>query len=166
MQKMYYRFCLSLLASTLLCYSCTSSTPDPFWECQHVSNDSRLIYSNPDNHLKLQFLKVNGEIASLIYIDQHRFTPSELNPNLTELILTIDGVETKEYVPIRLGSMRIKLSSELSLKLINGLKNQKEVAIMTSGFKEQFPTQTFEKEYGQFSKGGSWLLQSIKGPLE
>ena len=131
-----------------------------------MSHDSRLIYKNPDNHLKLQFFKTNGEVVSLIYIDQHRFIPSESNSNLIELLVSIDGEEIKQLVPIRQGSMRIKLGAELSSKLINGLKNQKEVAIMVSGFKEQFSSQTFEKEYSQFSKGGSWLLQSIKGPLE
>jgi hypothetical protein len=130
-----------------------------YWDSEHVAGASRLIYDNPQSHLKLELLKLGDEVVGFVYTDQGLFASGEV-------IVTIDGEEVRESILLRKGGMRARLGGELTGKLINALKNQKEVVIVMSGFKEHVSPDSFEVAFGQFSSGDSWLNQSIRGPLE
>jgi hypothetical protein len=161
MRRLRY-FPLSLL---MLIAGCQSSALNNYWECEHLSDSSRLVYDNPHTALKVHLSKLKGDVVAIISLNQQAFASST-----TEVTLMIDEVESKEICSLRPGNMKIKLGKQLTEQLINALNNQKEIAIMAGGFKEQLPTMSFENKYIEFSNGrhisSSWLLQSIKGPLE
>jgi len=139
-----------------------STTPDTHWRCEHIASSSRLIYDNPNSHLKLEFLKLQDGITAFAYTDLNSFSPSKEDPQATELTVKLGDLVVKELVSLRKGNMRMKLGTKLTEQLIYALKDQKEIAILTSRVEHN----SFEKAFSQFSNGTPWLINSIKGPLE
>lgn len=162
--KKLYRYVPLLMISALGCTSIEQS----YWCCDHTENAARLVYNHPDSHLKLEFLKLPSETMEVfVFLDQYQFTPSSFDPSLTEVSFLVNEQEITESVPLRIGKMKVKLSAQTGRELINGLKNQKKIVMMTEGFKEQLIPDAFEIAYAKFSSGNNHsILHSIKGPLQ
>ncbi|HEY4255387.1 MAG TPA: hypothetical protein VGM34_03465 [Chlamydiales bacterium] len=132
----------------------------------HSSDSSRLIYSTSSSHLKLEFLRIGKELFAYLFLQQHKFVPSSTNPGHVELSLTLDGIETKHFLPMRHGSMRLPLPEEIKEKLISALQDGKEVGILLNGFEQTISPSLFQERYKEFVGGTVDFFQFIKGPLK
>jgi hypothetical protein len=153
----------------LLLGGCASS-PD-FWHADAIAtgnalyDSSRLIYDSPHSHLKLEFLKTGKDTAAYLFLDQFRFTPQSPDSRSTEVTFTIGETVLQESIYLREGRMRLKLSTELTERIIFALQEGKQVAIVANELKETIDPGSFQTAFAKFLKG-SEPLNFIKGPFE
>lgn len=147
---------------------CSTTVIPDFWQVDTIAaaDARRLTYDNPSSHMKLEFMNLKGELASFLFLDGHQFSPAKMDSTFTEVSLVVDGVEYKERVPLREGKMRLKLSKNMTELLTKALQDQRQVVILTGGFKETFTTATFENAYDHMLNGKYRLTESIRGPLQ
>ena len=143
----------------LLLAGCTSTAPEYWRSDRIVDTSTRLVYSNPNSHLKLEFLKLEDGVTAFLVLDGHAFTESHIS-------YTIEGQTLEETAHLRKGQMRLKLSSETTARLILALQEGKEIAILASGFQEKIPPDAFKKAYSQFIGGYDSIFNAVKGPIE
>jgi hypothetical protein len=161
------RLCAFAFLSSIV--SCTS-VPD-FWQSDALAtgssqyDSSRLIYDSPLSHLKVEFLKTEKETAAYLFLDQFQFTPSNLDSHSTDVFFTIGETLLKESIYLREGRMRLKLSAELTERILLALQEGKQVAIVADAFKETIEPGSFQAAFAKFMKG-SEPLNFIKGPLQ
>jgi hypothetical protein len=147
-----------------------SSFPDP-WQLDAIAtrnpryDSSRLLYNSPLSHLKLELLKTEKEITGYLFLQQFQFTPEPADSHSTEVFFTIGETILKESIYLREGRMRLKLSAELTMRIIFALQEGKQVAIVANELKETINPGSFEKAFAKFLKG-SEPLNFIKGPFE
>jgi len=147
-----------------------ANAPDP-WHLDAIAtgnphyDSSRLVYNSPLSHLKLEFLKTEKATAAYLFLQQHRFTPAADDPHSAEVFFTLGGMVFKESIHLREGRMRLKLSSEVTERIIFALQEGEQVAIVANGLKETIDPGSFEAAYAKFLKGSA-PMKFIKGPLE
>jgi hypothetical protein len=84
----------------------------------------------------------------------------------TEVHFTIGETRFKESLHLREGHMRLKLPSQLQERLIFGLQEGKQIAIVANGIQETVHPGTFKTAFAQFLKGDIRPLNFIRGPFE
>jgi hypothetical protein len=129
-------------------------------------DSSRLVYSTPASHLKLEFLRIGQELFAYLFIQQHRLATLVTKPDHVEVTLSIDGVTNKHFLPLRKGSMRLPLPKELRDSIILALQDGKEVGILLDGFKQIISPASFQEKYEEFLGGTVDFFQFIIGPLK
>jgi hypothetical protein len=142
-----------------LFFSCTPKTEEHWHSEQVFESASRLVYSNPDSHLKLEFLKLGEGLTAFLFLDGHAFESSQVE-------LVIDAQTWSEISRLRKGQMRLKLSSEMTHRIISALQEGREIGILTGGFQENISPAAFQGAYDRFIRGNTSLISQIKGPIE
>ncbi len=137
----------------------TIATGDPAFD------SSRLHYSTNSSHLKLEMLRIGQEISAFVFLKQHRFTPSALDPASVDIALLINGETIRELAPSREGRMRLRLSKPLTERLINALQEGKQVDIVLDGFQEKISPDSFAKRYEELTQERWEFMNFIKGPF-
>jgi len=124
-------------------------------------DSGKLVYAEPSSHLKLEFLRTEAGVAGFLYLQQHRFRDV---PH-TELLLTINGEQTKHLLPVRSGRMRITLTPELTRTLISALQQGSEPVILIDGFELTVSPALFAEKYAGLSDGTLDLLNFVTGSI-
>lgn len=124
-------------------------------------DSGKLVYAVPSSHLKLEFLRTETGISGFLYLQQHRF----IDVPHTELLLTINGEQSKHLVPVRSGRMRLALPPELTQTLVSALHIGHEAVILIDGFELTVSPARFEEKYAGLSGGTLDLLNFVTGSI-
>ncbi len=161
-----FGFCLFLAAA-----GCSSPN---YWKLDAIAagnrsfDSSRLCYSDPnsDSPLVFEILKVGDQIDSFLNLNQFHWGSDSKNLSTIKGTFLIGEERFEEEIPLREGRMRLRLSSEMTERMILALHEGKKVSILIDGFEETLDPNQFPRTYEQFL-GKKALFQSIlKGPFE
>ncbi|HEX2582509.1 MAG TPA: hypothetical protein VHL30_00135 [Chlamydiales bacterium] len=162
---------LRLCAFAFLSFIVSCTSPPAFWQTDALVtgspqyDSSRLLYDAPLSHLKLEFLKTEKGTSGYLFLDQFRFTLSTPDSPSMDVFFTIGETLLKESIYLREGRMRLKLSAELTERILSALQKGQQVAIVADAFKETIEPDSFQTAFAKFLKGTE-PLNFIKGPLQ
>ena len=155
---------LLLLVLLMGCSNSSSWRYDSIPNGETTFESSRLLYSSPTSHLKLELLKLGEGIQASLYLSLHRFTAS--SSHSVKVTLSVDGKEFSEQIAYHEGRMRLSLSKQLTEILLFALQEGKPVAILVDGFQETISPEQFAPCYSKLLNGNTNWLKYIKGPVE
>jgi len=130
-------------------------------------DSTRLRFSNPDSDSPVTFemIKVGDQIESFLNLNQFRWG-SEKNGTSVKGTFVIGEERFDEDLPLREGRMRLRLSSEMTERVILALQDGKKVSILIDGFEETLDPQQFARTYGRFLGKKALFQKILKGPFE
>lgn len=110
----------------------------------------------------IELMQVNGDIETFVSLSKFQFS----SKGQVKVSLSVGEDEFEEDVPVNEGRMRLRLSSEMTGKLIQGLQDGEKVVMIVDGFEEIFDTAQFSSTFAKLKGEGSFFKGLLKGPME
>lgn len=135
---------------SLLLFFLTACASPSLWQLDSVPLYTRLLYHDPTSPSPLRFelIQHGEEITAYLNLTQHRLSAC---PSLPLKLLIRDEVYEEEH-PLLEGRMRLRLSSQLTNKLIEALQNGTSVTLSLDGFEETLRSESFTGFYQQLMR--------------
>lgn len=158
---------MRLLFSLFFLAGCASHTS---WKYDTLAKESdsigsaRLLYSDPKSSSSIRFemTRIGYQTTAYLNLIQHRLSQD----SKVAVSLYYENEIYEEEVPVLEGKMRLRLSQEMTERLIQALREGKQVKITADGFQETLQSESFNPLYQRLVKNGSFLQNILKGPLE
>lgn len=156
-------FCLG----TTLLFGC--SGPASIWHLDSIAtgdtsfDSSRLFYQDPASHsrLRLEFIRVAGEIDLFLSLSQYSLTPSPSDPSSILVQFSIEGEPPfQESIALHEGKMRLRIPPQIRDRIASALQEGKKVGILVDDFEETLNPDQFTQIFEQFS-GSSFRFQNF-----
>lgn len=157
-----------LLTGCLLFFS-TACTAPSLWRFESISasvpafDSARLSYrSSPgDSPLYFEMIRIGQTIEAFLLLRQYSFSSQAL---LTRY--TLGDVVVEETAPSFEGKMKLRISPEMTHRIIETLQGGQKVSILVDGFEETLFPDHFAKSYKQL-EGETFFWQTLfKGPMQ
>ncbi len=130
---------------SLFCLICSCSSSSS-WQINTITagdiayDASRIRFISSQAHPPFIFeiIEFANEPRAFISLTRFRFTENPVG-----VTLIIEGNSFEERAPVYEGAMRIKLSVEMTQRLVQALQDGHEVAILVDGFEERLDPSQF-----------------------
>ena len=152
---------LIFLLFVLINVSCSNPSN---WSIDYIHSDSpssRLKYyaKTPYSEVEIEFLKTSSNIYSHINI-MNRKCPKDIN-NSPLVSIIIDTNTFNDIGFLQEGDQRIALSKNIAQKLLEGLKNEKQVFIKINEYETLIESKKFSQQYEKLLKMKTLLKDFI-----
>lgn len=151
------------LLTVSICFSaCTAQSS---WEINTIStgdtvfDSSRLRFCFSNSPLSIEFVKFADHTDIFLNLSYFRFSQS-----LLPISFIIEENLLEEPVSVYEGRMRIKISEQMSNRLIQALQIGKKIDILVDGFHERLDPDQFPAAYSRFLEGRQ--MNFLRGPIE
>lgn len=154
------------LILTLFVCGCTTTNN---WSMDGIAtgnssfDSKRLRYHSTQAYPPLQFeiVRMGEQIEAFLSLTHFR-----LSEDNVKIIFTVEDQTFEDLVAVHEGRMRVRLSTEVTQKIIQALQDGKKVAILLDGFEETLDPTQFSSSFSKFANEGSFFQNLFKGPLE
>lgn len=167
---MTHFFKKTMLLSFVSLSACTGSKN---WQFDAIStgnstfDSARLVYADSKlSPLRLEFVRLESGIEAFLSLARHRLSISSKHPESIEAEFIIDQEKYVESLRLLEGRMRLRLSTELTEKLIQALQDGKEIGILIDGFEQKITPVYFSEFFEKLSGAPNPLGNLFKGPFE
>lgn len=127
-----------------------------------ASTRLRYVSLTQDTPLSFELLRSGDLFDSYLNLHQFTWRPSQV----VSVVFQMGDQEMTEELPLLQGKMRLKISPELTEKIILTLQQGQKVGILADGFEMTLEPDMFARTYNRFL-GKRALFQNIfKGPME
>lgn len=160
-----YRFFVLLLLSG--CLSPSSWYIDAIAAGDLDFDSARLCYLEQERTTPLNFelLRIGQEVLAYLSLSQFRFQPTSALCSEIEAKFQIREKTFYETLPVLEGKMRLRLSSEMTERVIHALQEGQEIVILIDGFEKRLKAESFSKMYDKWVGSAAFLNNPIKGPI-
>lgn len=146
----------------LIFCGCTAASPWVFESIltgEKTFDAARLVYSDHDSPLRFEIVRLETGIEAFLSLTKYKFS----DPENIKIEFNIHEEKIIEILPLLEGNMRIRFSSELTMRLIRALQEGKEIAILVDGFEQHLDPGYFVKQYEQLSSQSATFRNPFKG---
>jgi hypothetical protein len=158
------RLKLLALFQILLIGGCSSHTS---WDISTIEsgnkafNSSRLRYLSTQAHPPILFemIKIEDQIESFISLTRFKFNSTDK----IKIIFYVSEESFEDYVPVHEGAMRVRLTHNITEKLIQALQDGRKIAILVDGFEETLDPEQFSSSFSKFVGEGHFFQNLLKG---
>lgn len=161
---MFRKYLLVLTAAMASCAAPVSWKYDALDAGSAQFDCARLQYLDPrsSSPLRFELSRIGYEIGAYLNLVQYR-----LSPHSSILVQLKYGDETyEEKIPVLEGKMRLRLSQEMTERLVAALQEGKQVKIAADGFEETLQSESFNPLYQRLVKNSQFLQNILKGSTE